>query len=68
MANSGCDPFEQQERMEYIDRLYRLSGRANGLYTGLLSQRANQLLKQDRAYLKALDEVNALCPTDGETW
>ena len=42
---------EQQARADYLQNLYRASGRTNGLYTGLYQQRLQQLVAIDRAEL-----------------
>ena len=39
---------EQQARADYMDALYEDSGRTNGLYTGLYSERMQQLMTIDR--------------------
>lgn len=49
--NPQLDPREQQARADYIERLYRASGRTNGLYTGLYQQRVAELVAIDRAEL-----------------
>ena len=42
------DPHEQQARADYIEYLYRLSGRTNRLYTGLYQARVKELIARDR--------------------
>ena len=34
----GWDVAEQQRRVDFLDELYVVSGRTNGLYTGLYSE------------------------------
>ena len=46
--NPQLDPREQQARADYIERLYSMSGRTNGLYTGLYQQRVAELVAIDR--------------------
>ena len=47
----NSDIREQQARADYIEHLYRASGRTNGLYTGLYQQRVAELVAIDRAEL-----------------
>ena len=49
--NPELDPREMQARADYIECLYRASGRTNGLYTGLYQQRVAELVAIDRAEL-----------------
>ena len=45
------DIYEQQARADYLQHLYRSSGRTSGLYTGLYQERIKQLIAIDRAEL-----------------
>ena len=49
--NPELNPREQQARADYLQNLYRASGRTNGLYTGLYQERIKQLIAIDRAEL-----------------
>jgi len=39
--------IDQQRRVDYMEALYRESGRTNGLYTGLFKERLDHLLAVD---------------------
>lgn len=41
------DPTLEQRRQTYLDHLYAISGRTDGLYTGLFRQRQQLLLQRD---------------------
>lgn len=41
------DPIIEQRRQDYLEWLYLASGRNNGLYTGLVQQRKQELMKKD---------------------
>lgn len=45
------DPVVEQRRADYMEFLYKLSGRTNGLYTGLMEERRRYLIERD------MDEV-----------
>lgn len=45
------DPVVEQRRADYMDFLYKLSGRTNGVYTGLMEERRRYLIERD------MDEV-----------
>jgi hypothetical protein len=45
------DPVVQQRRADYIEFLYELSGRTNGVYTGLMEERRRYFIERD------MDEV-----------
>ena len=45
------DPAEELAKAEYLEVLYQFMGRSNGLYTGLLEERAKQLIDADRSCL-----------------
>ena len=55
--NPALNPREQQARSDYIERLYRASGRTNGLYTGLYQQRVAELLAIDSTEERIADLV-----------
>jgi hypothetical protein len=49
-ANRGAqvmDWQQQNRRQAYLDRLYQLSGRTCGTYTGLLAERQRVLVERD---------------------
>ena len=41
------DPVVEQRRADYMEFLYKLSGRTNGLYTGLMEERKRFLVERD---------------------
>lgn len=41
------DPIIEQRRQLYLDWLYERYGRTNGLYSGLIRQRLQELLNAD---------------------
>ena len=43
------DPNTEQRRQDYLEWLYRRSGRTSGLYTGLYQERQRELLLADMA-------------------
>ena len=45
------DPVVEQRRADYMEFLYKLSGRTNGVYTGLMEERRRYLIERD------MDEV-----------
>ena len=41
------NPSVEADRQAYLDRLYFMSGRTNGLYSGLYQQRIRELVEHD---------------------
>jgi len=41
------DPVVEQRRADYMEFLYKLSGRTNGVYTGLMEERRRYLIERD---------------------
>ena len=40
--------LEQRKRHDYLEKLYKESGRKNSVYSGLIAERAAELVKRDR--------------------
>lgn len=45
------DPLTENSRQAYLDALYLLSGRTDGLYTGLYQRRSEELIEADKKQL-----------------
>jgi hypothetical protein len=41
----------ENRKQEYLEALYQISGRENGLYTGLVEDRKKRLMEWDQALL-----------------
>lgn len=43
------DPVLEQRKADYIEFLYKKSGRTNGLYTNLFTDRVKELVELDKS-------------------
>ena len=43
------DPAVEQRKADYIEFLYKKSGRTNGLYTNLFTDRVKELVELDKS-------------------